>query len=76
MKKIIVREESYNRIKGRLNEGQITPYDIATSFEDFDALVKCYRQDIDNDTHLLDGLENFIDFDGALDYLNQFRNSR
>jgi hypothetical protein len=75
MKKIIVREETYNRVKDKLNEGQVTPYDIATSFEDFYALVRNFREDIDNDRHLLDGLENYIDFDGAWEYLNRLRDS-
>ena len=74
MKKIIVKEESYNRVRGRLNEG-VTPYDIATSFEDFWALVKNFSQDIDNDKTIVEGLKQYIDFDGAWEYLNQFRNS-
>lgn len=60
MKKIRLTEEAYSKLQQKLNEDEITGYDIATSFEDFYVMIKMAEP-----SPFIEELRRVIDFDGA-----------
>lgn len=70
MKKIRLSEEAYDRLQHKLNEDEITGYDIATSFEDFYAMIKMAEP-----SPFIEELKRVIDFDGAETVVENYLNS-
>ena len=70
MKKIRLSEEAYDRLQHKLNEDEITGYDIATSFEDFYSMIKMAEP-----SPFIEELKRVIDFDGAETVVENYLNS-